>query len=132
MILLDYNIAEDQAEQLRCWRVHFRQIGREIGRPEWQDQEELLRFLHQAKEATFFTRDLGFFQARFCHPNYCIVVMAGPVLLTASLIRQFLRHPEFKSKAKRKGKVVKLTSSTITWWEFHRNRQQWLSWRPVP
>ena len=63
MILLDHNIPEDQAEQLRRWRIHFRQIGFEVGRPEWDDQQEILRYLHATKQVTFFTRDLGFFRA---------------------------------------------------------------------
>ena len=63
MIILDHNIPEDQAEQLRRRRIHFRQIGFEVGRPEWDDQQEILRFLHATKQITFFTRDLGFFRA---------------------------------------------------------------------
>lgn len=74
MILLDHNIPESQADQLRRWRIRFRQIGFEVGRPEWDDQEEILRYLHAAKRVTFFTRDLGFFRRRLCHPNYCLVV----------------------------------------------------------
>ena len=65
MIVLDHNIPEDQAEQLRRRRIHFRQVGFEVGRPEWDDQQEILRFLHATKQITFFTRDLGFFRARF-------------------------------------------------------------------
>jgi len=76
VIVLDHNIPQDQAEQLRRWRVHFRQIGFEVGRPEWDDQQEVLRYLHTEKQLTFFTRDLGFFRRRLCHPNYCLVVLA--------------------------------------------------------
>ena len=59
MIVLDHNIPENQAEQLRRRRIHFRQNGFEVGRPEWDDQQEILRFLHATKEITFFTRDQG-------------------------------------------------------------------------
>ncbi len=44
-----------------------------LGRPEWDDQQEILRYLHRA----FFTRDLGFFRARLCHKNYCLAVIMG-------------------------------------------------------
>lgn len=47
MIILDHNITRDQAEQLQQWRIHFRQIGFQIGRPEWDDQQEILRYLHK-------------------------------------------------------------------------------------
>jgi len=75
LIILDHNISEDQAEQLRRWRIRFRQIGFEVGRPEWDDQQEILRYMHQVNRCTFFTRDLGFFHPRFCHANYCMVVL---------------------------------------------------------
>jgi hypothetical protein len=61
LIILDHNIPEDQVQRLRRRRVRFRQIGFEVGRPEWDDQQEILRFLHPTKRITFFTRDLGFF-----------------------------------------------------------------------
>jgi len=127
VIILDHNIAEDQAEQLRRWHLHFRQIGYEIGRPEWDDQQEILRYLHGAKRSTFLTRDLGFFHPKFCHSNYCLVVVASSVLETASLIRRFLRHPDFRTYASRAGKVVKLSSIKIYWWERGRNYQQSLA-----
>jgi len=77
LIILDHNIPEDQVEQLRRWRIRFQQIGFEVGRPEWDDQQEILRYLHQVKRCTFFTRDLGFFHPRFCHATYCMVVITG-------------------------------------------------------
>ena len=110
MILLDHNIPKDQAEQLCRWRVHFRQIGFEVGRPEWDDQQEVLRYLHMAKRVAFFTRDLGFFRRRLCHSNYCLVVLSVPVLETAAYIRRLLRHPMLKTTAKRQGKVVKVSA----------------------
>lgn len=124
MILLDHNIPEDQTEQLRRWQFRFRQIGYEVGRPEWDDQQEVLRYLHRVKRVVFFTRDLGFFHPKFCHSNYCLVVISGHFLETASLIRRFLRHPEFKTHAMRTGKVVKLTSIKAYWREIGQNHQQ--------
>lgn len=128
MIILDHNIAQDQVEQLRLWRIHFKQIGYEVGRPEWEDQQEILRYLHQAKKATFFTRDLGFFRRRLCHSNYSLVVITGPVLETASLIRRFLRHTRFKTKAKRVGKVVMLSKGSISFWDIEQEQRHNLHW----
>ena len=128
MVLLDHNIPQQEAEHLRRWRIHFRQIGYEVGRPEWDDQQEILRYLHRIKQPTFFTRDLGFFKARLCHPNYCLVVVTGSVMDTASLIRRMLRHPEFKTKNKRRGKVLRLSSTNIAWWEIDKERQCHLLW----
>ncbi|KAA0228750.1 hypothetical protein EDS67_12690 [candidate division KSB1 bacterium] len=128
MIVLDHNIPEDEVEKLQQKRVRFRQIGHEIGRPEWDDQQEILRYLHNAKQMTFFTRDLGFFRPRLCHLNYCLVIITGPVQETASFIRRFLRHPKFKTKETRMGCVLRLSSAGIAWWEIKRDRQQNIFW----
>lgn len=128
MIILDHNIPEDQAEQLRRWRVHFRQIGFEVGRPEWDDQQEILRYLHTAKQVTFFTRDLGFFRRRLCHSNYCLVVLTVPVLKTALYIRGLLRHPAFKTRAKRQGKVLRVSADKVAFWQAGQERLIRLRW----
>ncbi len=60
MIVLDHNIPRDQALRLRRWRLRAHHIGFEVGRPEWQDQQEVVRYLHKLKAPTFFTRDAGF------------------------------------------------------------------------
>lgn len=128
MNLLDYNITADQVELLVKARVHFRRIGFDVGRPEWDDQQELLRYLHRMRRITLFTRDLGFFRSEFCHPNYCIAVINFPAREAASAIRRFLRHPEFKTKALRCGKVVRLSPRVITWWQVGNDHQQHLIW----
>ncbi|MBI3013777.1 MAG: hypothetical protein HYY65_01635 [Candidatus Tectomicrobia bacterium] len=128
MIILDHNIPEDQAEQLRRWRVHFRQIGFEVGRPEWDDQQEILRYLQTAKQVTFFTRDLGFFRRRLCHRNYCLVVLAVPVLKTALYIRGLLRHSAFKTRAKRQGKVLRVSADNVAFWQAGQERLIRLRW----
>jgi len=128
VIILDHNIPADQAQQLRRQRIHFRQIDFEVGRPEWDDLQEILRFLHATKQIMFFTRDLGFFRARMCHSNYCLVVLTVPVLETAYYIRKVLRHPDFKTRAKRNGKVMKVSTDRITFWETGWQRQSTTRW----
>ena len=128
MIVLDHNIPEDQAEQLRRRRTHFRQIEFEVGRPEWDDQQEILRFLHATKQITFFTRDLGFFRAPLRHANYCLVVLTVPVLETAHYVSKLLRHPHFNTRAKRNGKVMKVSTKNINFWEIGRQRQSTARW----
>ena len=118
MILLDHNIPVDQATQLRRWRIRARHVGFQVGRPEWQDQEELLRYLQAAKRATLFTRDLGFFHVRFCHPSYCIVVLAGPVGETATDTRWLLRSPPFRTQGRRSGCVIKVLPDKVLWRRF--------------
>jgi len=128
VIILDHNIPQDQAQQLRRRRVRFQQIGFEVGRPEWEDQQEILRFLHATKQITFFTRDLGFFRAPLRHANYCIVALAVPVLETSRYISNFLRHSHFNTRAKRNGKVIRVSTRSITFWEIGRPRQSAVHW----
>jgi predicted nuclease of predicted toxin-antitoxin system len=59
--LLDHNIPEHQVALLRQARVQPQQIGRDVGRPERQDFEEILRYLHRRKASTFISRDKDFF-----------------------------------------------------------------------
>jgi hypothetical protein len=128
VILLDHNIPKGQAELLRRARLRPQQIGREVGRPEWQDLEEILRYLHRLKAATFITRDEGFFLHRLCHSNYCIVIVSGPVAETAQYIRRLLRHTAFRTKQQRMGKVVRLLPTRIVWWDTRAKFQQRLLW----
>jgi hypothetical protein len=129
VILFDHNIPRDQVARLRRWRLRGFHIGYDVGRPEWQDQEELRRELHRRKQVTFGTRDIGFVRAAFRHPDACIVVVIGDVMDTAANIRRFLRHASFRSKTARMGCVVKLTSESIAVQRFAHTRQERLSWR---
>ncbi len=128
MIYLDHNIIKEQAELLKRRRIHFRQIGMEIGLPSWDDQQEILRYLHSVKQATFFTRDKDFFRYRLRHSNYCLVFIDAPEYETAVFISKFLRRPNFKTKAKRCGKIVKLSQRVVTWWDSGKPQRQHLIW----
>lgn len=128
MILLDHNIPEHQVELLRRARLRPQQIGRDVGRPEWQDFEEILRHLHRLKAITFITRDEDFFHRRLCHSNYSLVVVSGLVIDTAKDVRRFLRHRDFRTKQQRMGKVVRLSSTGMVWWEISKESQQRRSW----
>lgn len=128
MIILDHNIIKEQAELLKRQRIHFQRIGVEIGLPSWDDQQEILRHLHNARQSTFFTRDKDFFLYRLCHSNYCLAFIDAPEDETAVFVRKFLRHSNFKTKAKRCGKVVRLSPRVVTWWEVGKPQRQSLIW----
>jgi hypothetical protein len=59
MNILDENIIASQRQRLRSWRIPVRQIGVDIDRKGFQD-EEILPFLQHLHRPTFFTRDRGF------------------------------------------------------------------------
>ena len=84
--------------------------------------------MHATKQITFFTRDLGFSRASWRHANYCLVVLTVPVLETAHHVSKLLRHPRFNTRAKRMGKVIKVSTKHLTFWEIGRQRQSIAGW----
>ena len=78
---------------------------------------EILLACHQP---TFVTIDSGFWDRRLCHPGYCVVVAevdSRRQELIPGLLRQLLRHKQFKFRAQRMGKVIRLGRSGIWFWE---------------
>ena len=127
MNILDENIPESQRQLLRGWRVQIRQIGNEIGNRGMKD-DAIISLLHQFRSSTFFTRDIGFYENRLCHTNYCLVCMAVGQNETASFIRRFLHHAAFNTSAKRMGKVIKITHPGIRIWELHAQEEEEMEW----
>jgi hypothetical protein len=128
VIILDHNIPENQARGLRRHRVHFRQLGFDVGRPEWDDQQEILRYLHASKQLNFITRDLGFYRYRLCHKSDCLVASTVPLLETADYVQKLLRHREFRTRALRSGKVIVVSTVRIAYWQLGRPRQSVSHW----
>jgi|DewCreStandDraft_2_1066082.scaffolds.fasta_scaffold00018_4 hypothetical protein len=128
MILLDENIPADQADQLRRWRIRFKQIGLDLGRFGMKDREEILPLLHRLSRVTFFTRDLGFYDLAVCHPRYAIACLHVPRSEAAAYIRRVLRHPQLNTTAKRIGKVMCITPTAITYWAVGTLHQTRLAW----
>ena len=63
LILLDHNIPQSEVQLLRRWRIHCRQVGYEVGRPEWDDFQEIFRYLQRARRITFLQGTSDFFDA---------------------------------------------------------------------
>ena len=106
MNVLDENVVESQRQLLRTWRIRARQIGHDIGRAGMQD-EQIIPFLRRARPVTFFTRDLGFFDAKNLSRDYCIVCLAIGQHEAAVFVRSILRHATLNTEAKRMGKIVR-------------------------
>ena len=103
MNILDENIIDNQRRQLKSWRISVLQIGYEAGRKGMKDRE-IIPFLHQQSQPTFFTRDDDFYDRKLCHVGYCLVYLDVRKEEAATFIRRLLRHRAFKTKAKRMGK----------------------------
>lgn len=127
MNILDENLPDSQRQLLRSWRIPVSQIGHEVARQGIKD-EAIIPLLHRLKTATFFTRDMGFYDLRLCHADYCLVCMALGQYEAASFIRRFLRHPAFNTKAKRMGRVVRLTHVSLQVWERFSAKEIQIEW----
>jgi hypothetical protein len=127
MIVLDENIPENQRQLLRGWRVRVHQIGHEVGRQGMQD-DEIYPPLHQLDQPTFCSRDKGFYLDRRCHADYCLVFPDVAEIEAASFIRRFLRHPDFKTRARRMGTVVRVSHIGIHFWRLHAQSEAFLRW----
>ena len=116
MNILDENVLEDQRRLLRKRGFAVRQIGYDIGRSGMSD-EDIITLLHKRKRTTFFTRDSDYFDPELCHASYCLVWLdVGPTEV-ANYASGFLRHAEFRTKAQRAGKVIRLSPLRIVIWQ---------------
>jgi hypothetical protein len=129
MNVLDENIPNSQRQILRNWRIRVQQIGYEVGRQGMKD-EEIIPLLHKISPTTFFTRDLGFYHPNLCHNSYCLVCLSVGQYETASFVRRFLRHPAFKTRAKRMGKVIRLSQIGMQIWRIHSEKPKEIIWSP--
>jgi hypothetical protein len=129
MILLDENVAEDQCQLLRKWRIRFRQIGQDIGRQGMKDEQQILPLLHRLDRPTFFTRDLDFFDPQWCHEGYALVCLSVGKKEVAKYVRRFMRHPSFNTKAKRLGTAVLANPSHLRVWRLHAAKTVRLRWK---
>ena len=112
MNILDEDICADQRELLRQHRIAVRQIGHDIAQKGMKDQA-VFPFLHQLRCSTFFTRDRGFYDRRFCHREYCLVWLDVDKRQVGDYIRRVLRHPRLSTQAKRMGTVIRVSSTGL-------------------
>ncbi len=113
MNILDENVPADQRSQLLAWGISVNQIGVNVGRKGMKD-DEIIPFLHTLRDTTFFTRDLGFDDRKFCHPKYCLACLAVSKDEVAVFARRILNHSELDTKAKRMDTVIRVSHAGFT------------------
>ena len=128
MNILDEDIGLSQRLSLESWKIHFRQIGVEIGHSGMKDRNEVIPLLHQLIHPTFFTRDHGFYHPTLRHPGYCLVYLDVWDDETAQYIRRFLRHGYFQAHAQRIGNVARVHHKGLTYWRVGSEREQRIKW----
>jgi len=123
--VLDENMRRETYEALSC-RMSFDKVGVGFGQSGWSD-ERIRSELHGSGK-TFHTLDEGYYRPDNCHATYCLVYYDVPRGEVADYIWRFLRHPAFNTHAKRLGKVVKVTSQRIEYWEVGREGKEEVTW----
>ena len=90
------------------------------------------QILRTLKQPTFVTIDQGFWSPRWTDHNYAIVCFAlrnDQQRRLPGLLRALFRHPEFRTRAKRMGKVARVGLTTIEWWQFRRADLHQVAWK---
>ena len=128
MNILDEDIGLSQRRSLESRKIHFRQIGVEIGRSGMKDRNEVIPLLHQLKRPTFFTLDQGFYHPALRHPGYCLVYLNVWDDEAAQYIRRFLSHGYFRAQAQRIGNVVRVHHNGLSYWRVGSEREHKLKW----
>jgi hypothetical protein len=76
-----------------------------------KDRNDIIPLLHSRRRPTFFTHDVGFYDPKLRHAGDCLVCLQVDEDEAADYIRRLLRHPAFRTKAQRMGKVIRVRST---------------------
>lgn len=91
--------------------------------------EEIIPFLVKQRRSTFFTRDDDFYERRLRHARYGIIHLAVHISETAIFVRRLPQHDNFNTQAKRVGKVIRISSGGISFWQINEDRELRVGWR---
>ena len=87
--------------------------------------------LHELKQPTFVTIDVGFWNKNLLVPNYCILYFALQDQQQSQLpdmLRQLFRIKKFKTKDIRMGKIAKVSTRSIEYWQCNTPERHHLLW----
>jgi hypothetical protein len=127
MLVLDENLPDPERELLSAWRIRVRQLGVDLARKGTSD-ENVLPLLHELRGVTFFTRDVDYYRRDWCHARYCLVFLDVEPSASAEMIRRFLRHRAFRTWARRKGTVLRVSEGGLRVWRLKAKKVELISW----
>ena len=107
-------------------RRSFDKVGDGFGRRGLTD-EHIHSLLHGTGK-TFHSQDSDHYHPNHRHKSYCLVYyeIEDPELV--NYILRFLHHREFNTHAKRLGKVIKVTTQYIEYWEVGKQEKTRMEW----
>jgi hypothetical protein len=95
--------------------------------------ERIPEILGRLKRPTFITIDKDFDDPSLCNPKYCIIYFAlqdKEQPLIPSLLRALFRRPEFRTRANRMGKLARISTTSIEYWQFPDRQPRFIVWKP--
>jgi hypothetical protein len=84
------------------------------------------------KRPTFVTIDHHFWNRYWCHLNYCVLyfwLRDIEQVLIPGMLRTLLHLAEFRTRASRMGKVVRVGKTAIDYWEYKAPSIRRISWK---
>ncbi|MBC8233626.1 hypothetical protein H8E77_29110 [bacterium] len=138
--ILDANVEVEHTSQLQQ-PLKVKQIGVHF-LPGSADDERIISLLSRLKTPTFITWDCkDFYHRRRLDKRYCIICsLRSPTTSSygvdihrtefVSVVRKIFRHPLFNTVAKRMGKVIRVTSTHINYFEIGESQEITIPFQP--
>jgi hypothetical protein len=118
-IIVDEHLGRTEVlESLQRW-ITARKIE-ELRPGEVIKDDRVLQVLTTLKQSTLVTIDGGFYAKRYRDARYCLLYFVVPLNRQReipALLRRLFRLPPFKTKAVRMGKVARISSAGIQYWQ---------------
>ena len=129
-IVVDEQIDYDKVTALLKNWITAEQIGYEVGHKGLSD-ERIIPLLLRLKRRTLVTIDRDFYLRRLCHSGYCLIyfdLKPEQQFQIPGLLRRLFRIPGFRTIRERMGKVVKVSTTGISYWQLGVQEEQRLDW----
>ena len=89
---------------------------------------EIIPFLFQRRQPTFFTRDQDFCDRSLCHSRYCMVFLDVEKSEVAVFVRRLLHHPELDTKVRRMGAIIRVSHAGLSLFRLNAECEVYLTW----
>ena len=130
LVLDDQLKARQVLIPLRQWTTA--QVLRELRPGQHVLDERVPAILLTLKQPAFVTIDQHFWKRSLCHPAYAILyfdLSDDHQELLPALLRALFRQPDFRTRARRTGKVARVRLTSVEWWHYQGTELQRLAWK---
>ncbi len=129
-IILDDHIYEDKVlEPIKRWTT-VQRLGK-LHPGQVIKDERVPSLLCQLRQPTFVTIDDAFWNRGLRDTRYCLIyfpLQSKEQYLIPDLLRRLLKLPEFRTKALRMGKVVRVSTVQVDYWQIGDGQMRKINW----